>query len=171
MLVITLGLACTLAEAPPPSPHEGRAQTLLCRVPFDLPRVAAPSTSSLHPADSGHVTLALYREADGTVTGDPDPSSRPGDQHTHTQRRLVHSAPTVGAGGGGGQSGAWWGCWKLRSPPQTGGCGFRMWQLSSLLLLVTVWGIFSTPAPPGKAMLRIPAPWDPRGLHTFCSPL
>ncbi|XP_043316233.1 vitamin K-dependent protein C isoform X4 [Cervus elaphus] len=31
---------------------------------------------------------------------------------------------------------------------QTGGCSFRMWQLTSLLLFVTVWGISSTPAPP-----------------------
>ncbi|XP_027410709.1 vitamin K-dependent protein C isoform X2 [Bos indicus x Bos taurus] len=31
---------------------------------------------------------------------------------------------------------------------QTGGCSFRMWQLTSLLLFVTIWGISSTPAPP-----------------------
>ncbi|KAB0379809.1 hypothetical protein FD755_007593 [Muntiacus reevesi] len=28
------------------------------------------------------------------------------------------------------------------------GCSFRMWQLTSLLLFMTVWGISSTPAPP-----------------------
>lgn len=37
-----------------------------------------------------------------------------------------------------------------------------MWQLASLLLLVTIWGISGTPVPPGKATVL---PWDHQVLH------
>ncbi|CAD7670621.1 unnamed protein product [Nyctereutes procyonoides] len=48
------------------------------------------------------------------------------------------------------QNRSWWGCWKLRSPPQTGVSNSRMWQLASLSLLLTIWGTCSTAAPPGS---------------------
>lgn len=65
--------------------------------------------------------------------------------------RPFHSVPTCGRGSGGSSSPTsvsrhWWGCWELTSPPQTGVSNSRMWQLASLFLFVTFWGISSTPA-------------------------
>ncbi|XP_077717406.1 vitamin K-dependent protein C isoform X6 [Canis aureus] len=64
------------------------------------------------------------------------------------QPQPSHSVPIWGPGSR--QNRSWWGCWKLRSPPQTGVSNSRMWQLASLLLLLTICGTCSTEAPPGS---------------------
>lgn len=88
-------------------------------------------------------------------------------------RRPFHSVPTCGRGSGGSSSPTsvsrhWWGCRELTSPPQTGVSNSRMWQLASLFLFVTFWGISSTPATLGKASLppHTQPSWDPQSLPT-----
>lgn len=124
------------------------------------------STLSLHPSDLGGMTqprTGKETEAPGGCLSrdqGPGPSSGPGNQHAWEAFSFSSHL------GGGRQSRGWWGCRKLRHPPQTGISNSRMWQIASLLLFTTIWGISGIPAPPGKATLLAQ---DPPQAITPCT--